>query len=130
MRFDLGADVESIEGNNKSKRDNTECFCTPSQDCFQEHYEKCGTIPSSSIKRADTVYHLLILDCWWEHCSQRSYLQLSVMFALPVLTSLALCHQRAKTDNAKRWEWCCVPEFYGVVRFAIFSFCVLCCIAA
>lgn len=53
-----------------------------------------------------------------------------MLFAGPVLMSLALCQQRAKTDNATRWEWCCVPVFYGVVRFAIFSSCVLCCIAA
>ena len=51
------------------------------------------------------------------------------MFAVPVFTSLALCHQRAKTDNAKRWEWCCVLVFYGVVQFAIFSPCVVCCVA-
>lgn len=69
MRFDLGVDVESIEGNNKSKKHNIEFFCTPSQDCFQQCYEKRGTIQVQKdthyhlvLVKADTVYNLNILD--------------------------------------------------------------------
>lgn len=33
--------------------------------------------------------------------------------------AVVLCHQRDKTDNAKRWEWCCEPMFCGVVLYLV-----------
>ena len=123
IRLDLVADVESIEGNNKSQTDNAEYFWTTSQDCCQGCSERQDSNQPVWVKRADTVYNFIISDRRWEHCTRWSYFQQCLHLWLFVINVQRLKMQRGGGGV-------CVLVFYGVARFAIFSSCVLCCFAA
>lgn len=121
IRLDLVADVESIEGNNKSQTDNAEYFWTTSQDCCQGCSERQDSNQPVWVKRADTVYNFIISDRRWEHCTRWSYFQQCLHLWLFVINVQRLKMQRGGGGV-------CVLVFYGVARFAIFSVPV-CCVA-
>ena len=119
-KFDLGESVESIEQISiKIIQDNTECFCTASEDCSQHRCEKRGTIQVQRDRHytpaqvREQMYNFLILDCCWT----------LILFSCDVRRA-RVCVSGSLSSTCKDWkckECCCS---------AIFSACVLCCTAA
>ncbi len=60
----------------------------------------------------------------------KHFFKLILFSALYDVCKTGFLYQCAKTENVKKYECCCSPVFYAVVRFAVFSFHVLCCTAA
>lgn len=102
MRFDLGADVESIEGDNKSKKKKT----TLNVSALFHGIVSSDATRSVGINSCRKAHITSSSSTFFKFCiasyTRRSYSRLCIMFAGTALTSVALCQRRAKTDNAKR----------------------------